>query len=146
MCIICCHSSFYYRDRHSGENHNRPLPLKHKIIIAGDDCHDIISSNLLWQPKPGICIGKIRNGIIFCSLRAAQMYCLLLFSEQYVDYESLTCPAKERDQLSGCEPDILGVLLIRPLDNREIPRAKGVAFVWRNRGANVLIGRMIEAI
>ena len=42
--------------------------------------------------------------------------------------------------------DMYGVLLSKPLDNREIPRAKGVAFVWRNRGANVLIGGMIEAI
>ena len=73
----------------------------------------------------------------------AQTYCLLQFSEQYVDYVSLTCPAKERDLLSECKPDILGVLLIKPLDNREIPRAKGVAFVWRNRGANVLIGGML---
>ena len=38
------------------------------------------------------------------------------------------------------------VLLSKPLDNHEIPRAKGVALVWRNQGINVLIGRKIVAI
>ena len=44
------------------------------------------------------------------------------------------------------EPVILELLLSKPLDNHEIPRAKGVAIVRRNRGVNVLIGREIVSI
>jgi len=35
----------------------------HRIIIVGDNCHDITSSDWLWQPKPGLSIGKMGNRI-----------------------------------------------------------------------------------